>query len=60
MQNEVVRDVIDNYCPVDVSAQERQVFDKEGTVLRGVLSIESILYVLVHVNLVDDLVRIVL
>lgn len=57
---EVVRDVVDDYDSGQVPAQQAQVLHQEGPVERGVLSVEPVLDVPVHVDLVDDLVRVVL
>ena len=60
LQNEVVTDVVYDDGLWHVSAQQTQVFYQEGPVLRGVLTVEPILDVLVHIYLIDDLVGVVL
>lgn len=45
---------------MDVSAQQTQVFHQKGPILGGVLSVEAILDILAHINLIDDLICIFL
>lgn len=60
LTNEVVANVVNDDCLCQVTAQQSQVFDEEGAVLRGVLSIETVLDVVACVDLVDYLICVLL
>lgn len=60
LQDEVIRYIIYNDGLVDVTTQKTQVLHQKGSILRGVLTIQAILDILVDINLVDDLIRIIL
>jgi len=60
LDDEVVTDVINNYRFVQLAAQQRQIFYKEGSVLGGVLAIQTVLNAFTYVDLVNNLVRVLL
>jgi len=60
LEDEVVRDVVDDDRLVDVTAQQRQVLHQERPVLTRVLPVESVFNVVANVDLVDDLVGVLL
>ncbi len=60
LQDEVVRNVVDDDRPVDVTTKQAQVFDQERPVLTRVLAVQAILDVVSDVDLIDDLVCVLL
>lgn len=56
LQDEVVRNIVDNDRFLHASAQETQVFREERPILRGVLAVQAVLDVLAHIDLVNHLV----
>lgn len=60
LNNEVIANVVDDDRLAQGPAQQTQVFHQEGPVLTCVLPIQSVLYVVSYVNLVDDLVGVFL
>ena len=60
LQDEVVRDVINNDRTLQITSKKAQVLDQERPILGSVLSIQPIFDVIVHINLVYNLVCILL
>ena len=60
LQDKVVRNIINDDRFIDVTAQQTQVFHKERPILRGMLTVQPVLDVLVDVDLVYHLVCVVL
>ena len=60
LEDEVVTDVVYDESLGHVTAKQRQILDEEGSILRSVLTVESVLDVIVNVYLVYDLVCVVL
>lgn len=60
LNNEVIANVVDDDRLAKGPAQQTQVLHQEGPVLTRVLPIQSVLYVVPYVDLVDDLVGVLL
>ena len=60
LKDKVVGDVVNDDRSVDVTAQQTQIFHQEGSVLAGVLPVQSVLDVVADVDLVDHLVCVLL
>ena len=60
LEDKVVADIVNNNRLIDVSAEQTEILDEERSVLRGVLSVQSVLDVVCRIDLVDDLISVVL
>ena len=60
LQDEVVADVVDDDCFVDVSPQQTQVLHQEWPILTCVLSVQPVLDVVANVDLINHLVSVLL
>ena len=60
LNDEVVTDVINDYRFVQLAAKQRQILNKERSILGSVLAVETILNAPTHVNLVNNLICVLL
>lgn len=60
LQDEVIADVVDDNCLFYVASKQTEVLHKERPVLASVLSVQTVLDVVAHVDLVNNLVSILL
>ena len=60
LKDEVVTNIIDYDCLVDLSAQKTEILHEEWSILRCVLPVKSVFDVVFHIDLINHLVSILL